>query len=259
MKQFRLLRADEIECRIGMVKPSGVSLLLYKNARTDMDILDETVGAENWQRSHSRDNANCAVSIWDGDKKQWIVKEDVGVESNTEADKGKASDSFKRACVNWGIGRELYTAPFIWVPSDKCNIEGTGRKDKYGNQTLTCRDKFRVKLIEYDDKRRIKALTIENVRFNIVVFQSGRSGLQNTKSGVKNNAKIVEKTHPVATVQPVPTLSAEEQKTVEELIIRTGETIDEFCGRFGIASLGQLSRAKYQYMMNVYSRPTVNQ
>ena len=115
---FRNLRADEVECRISTATEKGISLLLYKDARCDMNILDETVGAMNWQRSHSRDNANCSVSIWDAEKGQWISKEDTGTESRTEAEKGLASDSFKRACFNWGIGRELYTAPFIWVLAD---------------------------------------------------------------------------------------------------------------------------------------------
>lgn len=101
---FRPLYAEEIECRIGTVKEGkGVSLLLYKDARCDMAILDETVGAMNWKREHVRDNANCIVSIWDDEKKMWISKEDTGTESNTEKEKGLASDSFKRACVNWGM------------------------------------------------------------------------------------------------------------------------------------------------------------
>ena len=120
--KFRDLRADEIECRVQQVKPNGLVLLLYKDARCDMNILDETVGAENWMRHHSRENANCIVSIWDACKAQWIEKEDTGTESNTEAQKGLASDSFKRACFNWGIGRELYTAPFTWIAAKDCNI-----------------------------------------------------------------------------------------------------------------------------------------
>ena len=112
---FRTLRASEIDCRISTASQKGVSLLLYKDARVDQNILDETVGPMNWQRSHSRDNANCTVSLWDEEKQQWIAKEDTGTESNTEKEKGLASDSFKRACFNWGIGRELYTAPFIWI------------------------------------------------------------------------------------------------------------------------------------------------
>ena len=104
MNKFRTLTAREIECRVQQVTQSGLSLLLYKDARCDQAILDETVGAMNWQRHHNRENKNCTVSIWDDEKKQWIEKEDTGTESNTEAEKGLASDSFKRACVNWGIG-----------------------------------------------------------------------------------------------------------------------------------------------------------
>lgn len=167
MKKFRLLRADEIDCRVAMVKNNGLSLLLYKDARCDMNILDEEIGQENWQRSHSRDNANCTVSIWDDSKKQWISKEDTGTESNTEKEKGLASDSFKRACFNWGIGRELYTAPFIWIPSTKCDItstKGTG---------YTCYEKFYVSHIGYDENRVINALQIRNEKTNNVVYEYG--------------------------------------------------------------------------------------
>lgn len=99
--KFRDLKANEIDARISTLNEKGASLLLYKDARVDMDILDETVGAMNWQRKHLRDNANCIVEIWDEDKKQWISKEDTGTESFTEKEKGLASDSFKRACFNW--------------------------------------------------------------------------------------------------------------------------------------------------------------
>lgn len=142
MKEIRLLTADEVECRIATVKKdnSGCSLLLYKDARVDMRILDETFGPMNWQRHHGRDNANCIISVWDDDKKQWIEKEDTGTESNTEAVKGLASDSFKRAGFNWGIGRELYDAPFIWVQLSKQDLSANGK--------ITA--KFFVKDIEYD-------------------------------------------------------------------------------------------------------------
>ena len=122
MCKFRDLRADEIDIRVGTVNEKGVTLLLYKDARVDMDILDETVGSGNWQRTHEVINGNlfCNVGIkLDG---EWIYKQDVGVESYTEKEKGQASDSFKRACVNWGIGRELYTAPFIWIKDGDVNI-----------------------------------------------------------------------------------------------------------------------------------------
>ena len=135
-----------------------------------MNILDETVGPLNWKREHSRENANCIVSIWDNDKAQWISKEDTGTESNTEKEKGLASDSFKRACVNWGIGRELYTSPFIWIPSNLCKIEYSGRNDQYGNAIYMTKDKFEVSHIEVKDKQ-ITALKIVNTTSGVECFK----------------------------------------------------------------------------------------
>lgn len=164
IKKFRQLKAGEIDCRIGTISEKGLSLLLYKDARVDMNILDETVGAMNWKREHTRDNQNCIVSIWDDDKKQWVSKEDTGTASNTEAEKGLASDSFKRACINWGIGRELYSAPFIWVKREDCNIE-MGRTGKY-----SCRDKFVVTKLTYDNNGDIDGLAIHDLNTRKMVF-----------------------------------------------------------------------------------------
>ena len=155
MKEFRLLKAEEISCRVNQINDKGLTLLLYKDARVDMDILDETVGCMNWKKEYTRDNRNCIVSIWDSEKKEWISKEDTGTESNNEAEKGLASDSFKRACVNWGIGRELYTAPFIYIPASKVEITPKGNK-------YTTYDKFHVEAIKYDKNRNIIALSIKN-------------------------------------------------------------------------------------------------
>ena len=167
--KFRDLRSDEIDVRISqIIENKGLTLLLYKDARVDQDILDETVGALNWQRKHTRDNANCIVEIWDEKKQQWIAKEDTGTESFTEKEKGLASDSFKRACFNWGIGRELYTAPFIWIPADKCNIE----KNQQGK--LTCKDKFIVNAIEISNKV-ITGLSIKNLNRKEVVYSAKRT------------------------------------------------------------------------------------
>lgn len=162
---FRKLRADEIDLRVGTVGDGYYTLLLYKDARCDMNILDETVGAENWQRDHKevKGNLYCKVGIWNDDKKQWVWKEDCGVESNTEKEKGEASDSFKRACVNWGIGRELYTAPNIYV-----NCETLEEKDEKGRKKYKIKNfedikrsnTMRVKEIEYNDKREISKLLI---------------------------------------------------------------------------------------------------
>lgn len=135
----RLLQADEIECRVGTCNGKGVSLLLYKNARVDMAMLDELFGAENWQREHyeCKGNLFCRVGVRTADG--WVWKSDCGTESKTEAEKGEASDSFKRACVNWGIGRELYTAPFVWV-----NL----KDDELMNGKCVAR--FSVQSIDYD-------------------------------------------------------------------------------------------------------------
>lgn len=136
--RFRPLRADEIEVKIArVINSKGVQLLFYKDARVDQNMLDETVGPMNWQRSHSRDNANCTVSIWDTEKKIWVSKEDTGTESNTEAQKGLASDSFKRACFNWGIGRELYTAPDTYVWGDDVKLKDNKCYDRFKATELT--------------------------------------------------------------------------------------------------------------------------
>lgn len=174
---FRNLRADEIEVRIGRVTPNGVMLLLYKDARCDMNILDETVGPLNWQRFHSRENANCTVSIYDEDKGQWISKEDTGVESTNEKEKGLASDSFKRACVNWGIGRELYSAPFIWVKAQDCNI-----------QNGKCYDRFAVEAIITSPSKKIEALSILNTTLRKRVF------VMDNRKKIDKGDESVEKT-----------------------------------------------------------------
>ena len=173
---FRALRADEVDVRIGTVKEGkGASLLLYKDARCDMNVLDETVGPMNWQKSYSRDNANCTVSLWDADKGQRINKEDTGTESYTEAEKGLASDSFKRACFNWGIGRELYTAPFIWING----------ATKY--------DKFRVKEMEVENHR-ITRLVIVNVDKGIDKAVAFRYGAKKEAEEPEQAAVIPEET-----------------------------------------------------------------
>lgn len=197
---FRLLKAEEIDCRIGTVKKddSGFSLLLYKDARVDQNILDETVGPMDWQKHYSRDNANCVVSIWDDNKKQWIEKEDTGTESNTEAEKGLASDSFKRACFAWGIGRELYTAPFIWI---------NGKCDKYA--------KYYVSKIAYDDARNISQLAIVDAKGN-QVFSYGL--------GTSNKAAAEPRK---ATEPKVMTITPEEKANILHELNRTHYTVDD--------------------------------
>lgn len=158
---FRALRADEVDVRVAMVKDmpgkQGVQLLLYKDARCDMNILDETVGPMNWQRNHTRENANCVVSLWDEDKGQWIAKEDTGTESNTEKEKGLASDSFKRACVNWGIGRELYTAPFIWVTPPAVEIKDKKTYDRFSVREMAVQNGRITHLVIWNETKNCQA------------------------------------------------------------------------------------------------------
>lgn len=176
---FRDLTKNEIEARIGTQNDSGLTLLLYKNARVDMDILDETVGAENWQREHyeCKGNLFCRVGIKtkptvdmkpdriELDGNAWVWKSDCGTESNTEKEKGEASDSFKRACVNWGIGRELYTSPFIWIPATADDGKANYTLDNKGK----CRDKFVVQKIIIENKR-ITALAVYNMKLKKTVY-----------------------------------------------------------------------------------------
>lgn len=146
MKEIPLLTANDVECRIKKITNEGAVLLLYKTARVDMRILDEVYGVMNWQRRHEVINGNlfCTISVWDSEKSQWVSKQDVGTESNAEAEKGQASDAFKRAGFAWGIGRELYDSPFIWI---------SGKVSKY--------DRFHVTDIRYDrEKQEFTRLTI---------------------------------------------------------------------------------------------------
>ena len=187
MENIRLLRADEIDCRPQTVKAGGCSLLLYKDARCDMAILDEIYGSLNWKREHTRDNHNCIVSVWNSDIQQWISKEDTGIESYSEAAKGLASDSFKRACVNFGIGRELYTAPFIWIKLSP----GETYTDSKGRTQLAIGLKFFVKKIEYKD-RVITCLTISDGKSDRFVLRDTDYTQQNPTDFSAAEKKLAE-------------------------------------------------------------------
>lgn len=187
---IRLLNANEIECRVQSVKKTktgvGCILLLYKDARVDMKLLDETYGAMNWQRTHEVINGNlfCNIEIWDSEKKCWIKKQDVGTESNTEKEKGQASDSFKRAGFNWGIGRELYTAPFIWV-----DLKEGEYYDKDGKTYINPRTKFTVKSIGYNEEREIISLQIVD-NHNVVRYELGKKAVE-PKTIDDTKAKVI--------------------------------------------------------------------
>ncbi len=179
---FRDLTADEIECRVQSISSKGdtckgLQLLLYKDSRTDASVLDETVGAENWQRKHYevKGNLYCSVGINvnyanPDAPERWIWKDDCGAESNMEKEKGEASDSFKRTmAINWGLGRELYTKIFIWVNATDFNYYSTNQKDKYGNTVFKTYDRFVVEKVKVVDKK-IVGLAIKNAETNKRVF-----------------------------------------------------------------------------------------
>ena len=210
--EIRLLRADEIECRIGTINEKGLSLLLYKDARADMKILDETFGVFGWKRTHQSIDGNlyCTVEIWDSEKQSWIAKQDVGTVSYTEKEKGQASDSFKRACVSVGIGRELYSAPFIWVSAQKCKIQR--RNDK-----LICYDKFSVSEISYSKDREITALSIVNSDTGEIVYSMFPKNVQNT--------------------QPVNMQFCEFDSELK----RTGVLLDTVLSRYGVKSINEMT------------------
>ena len=171
--EFRKLKAEEIDCRVAQIAANYCTLLLYKDARVDQKILDESVGCMNWQKRYVRDNANCIVGIWDEEKKQWVEKEDTGTESFTEQEKGLASDSFKRACFNWGIGRELYTAPsiFIFPRKDMGSITKPDEDSKEFFQNVngkyTTKTRFYVDIIGYDNEGNINNLIIRDHKGNL--------------------------------------------------------------------------------------------
>lgn len=157
---IRKLTANEIECRVATVKEKGISLLLYKTARVDRAILDEYYG-DLWQNDFKLIDGKMygGIGIYNKDLNQWLWRWDCGTESNTEAEKGQASDCFKRAGFKWGIGIELYSAPFIWVSGD-------GDKLKY--------EKYAVSDIDYSPSGDINKLKIINSKTKQVVFETGK-------------------------------------------------------------------------------------
>lgn len=204
-KAFRKLKANEIEVRIAQVNKGGVQLLLYKDARVDQNILDETFGIFGWKRAHQLigDRLYCTVEIKDPATGEWISKQDVGTESYTEKEKGQASDSFKRACFNFGIGRELYTAPNIFFPKDKL--------DSYAenNGKCSCYDDFKVKDITYGDDQ-ISSVTIECSHYGKLISSLT---FENAQAVAEKASATAPKTAPQT---PVNSTTPTENRTVAE-------------------------------------------
>lgn len=229
--KFRALRADEIEIRIDRITIKGAWLLLYKNARVDMNILDETVGPLEWQRGHTviHDNLFCNISIWDKDKKEWVTKQDVGVESFSAKEKGEASDSFKRAGTCWGIGRELYTAPNIFVPcktKPKSIGNGFELEDRYSLNDISVSH-----ILTVDGQ--IIELAIVDKKGNVIYSNVGKS---------------VTPVDPTEPVDEIPDLNAKismiQKKALEKRLDNLKWPVEKICTNYKIKSLPEMTVAQ---------------
>lgn len=229
--QFRKLRADEIEARIATVTDKGCQILLYKNARCDMNILDETVGPFNWQRDHKelKGNMYAGISIFDENKGIWVTKWDCGAESNTEAEKGEASDSFKRAGFNWGIGRELYTSPFVWFKSEQ--LKTLYQDDK--TKKWKCTDSFSVEAVEYVENKMSYLKVVNNKSKEVFVW--GRS--KELQPENKNDL-----------------ISEEEYAMLCQLIKEANVNEEKLLLQYKVNSLMLLTKVRYTALVNKLSK-----
>ena len=240
---LRTLRADEIDCRVSTVSEKGVTILLYKDARCDMRILDELFGPFGWRRDHQLIDGNlyCTVSIRVSETGEWVSKQDVGTESYTEKEKGQASDSFKRACFNWGIGRELYTAPFIFVKRE------TEKTEKTNNGRAVYRqkdpfEKFQVAEISYDSKRNINHLVITG-KNNSLAFQWRKSEDRITKEEQEAGDIFVS-----------DFISKEEIKTLKMLIAKKGSALDDILAYYELGRVEEMTASQYIQACNLLRR-----
>ena len=228
--KIRLLNAEEIECRVSTISEKGVSVLLYKDARVDQNILDETFGIFGWQRKHEQigDGLFCTIMVKD-DNGEWISKQDVGTPSFAEPVKGAASDSFKRACFNLGIGRELYTAPFIWISAEKVDIRN--EKGKW-----VVKDKFILSRIQYDKERAcITGLEIQNGRKEVVYSYGKQTKAQ----------KMEEERYLSGNVK---------EQNVRRELERTGVSEEMLCARYGIQGIEDMTDEIYLRAMEALGK-----
>lgn len=229
-KRIRLLRAEEIECRASYIQENGLSLLLFKDARVDQKILDETFTPFGWRRSHQEigENLYCTVEVWDDKKKQWIGKQDVGSASIAEKEKGQASDSFKRACFNWGIGRELYTAPFLWIPAEYAGIQKKGER-------YVSTERFRVSSISYDEERSICDLEIVNRKGQVVYAMYQKYA---NKKGKEEDGQT-----------SANLLTKEQKARMDQELERTGVALEAVLKRYHLQSAEEMTSPVYEKAM----------
>ena len=233
--KIRLLKANEIECRVQQVNKKGCIALIYKDARVDMKILDEVFGIDGWQRTHEVINGNlfCTIEIWNSDLKTWVKKQDVGIESKTEKEKGEASDSFKRAGFNVGIGRELYTAPFIWI-----NLDENETTERDGRVYLAPSIKFSVKSISYDENRDINSL--------VIVDQKGK--IRYTMGNVSSPTTESKKSEPKIKEQEIKPLTEKEQ--VLNFLSNNSGASEYYGKQYGVKTIDAYTEEQYVEIYN---------
>jgi len=246
----RLLKADEIECRVSVINEKGLSLLLYKDARVDQRILDETFGAFGWKRSHQSIDGNlyCTVEVLNKETGEWVAKQDVGTMGHTEKEKSQASDSFKRACFNWGIGRELYSAPFIWIPAGKASIQAKEGRDK--EKHYYCSDRFSVDAIAYNDSREICVLVVKNDKGQTVYEMKAKmdAGSRKENAGTERTKRQQKKEPQKKEVQE-DTLTREEMVSLQAELDRTGVAMEAVKERYQIQDPQAMGSETYRKVM----------
>lgn len=249
---FRGLEPDEIEVRVGSISQKGASLLLYKDARCDMNILDSVFTPFGWERKHEaiKNNLFCSVGI-KAESGEWVWKQDCGTESNTEKEKGEASDSFKRACFNWGIGRELYTAGKIFV---SCQTEASGG-NKYKLKNPFEFYGVKVRSIEYDEttkQRTIVGLVIED-RNGEIIYSRNAKATPTKKPTPKASTKDIQSTPNEPILVPVADDNAianefigeDELATLKNEFKRTGITEPVIIKQYGLELLSEMTMKEF--------------
>lgn len=250
------LTAQDIELRVGTVGEKGVTLLLYKTARVDLKRLDD-VFELTWQRHHyidSKGNVVCKISIYDTDLKEWISREDVGTESNTEKEKGAYSDSFKRAGSSWGIGVELYNAPFIFV---KCETVGKGDKNKYGKyNSYELKEKYYFNSDVVVTKFVVvnSEVFVEIKKKNDVLFTNFNANTQQninekkqekpTEQNTQQLIKTKEEAKPVAE-NPQRKITNNERDELLALISDAQKDVSKLCNHYKVTAISELSYIQY--------------
>ena len=219
--------------------------MLFRS-RVDQRILDETFGIFGWKRSHQCIDGNlyCTVEIYDKDSGEWISKQDVGTMSYSEKEKGQASDSFKRACFNWGIGRELYSAPFIWIPAGTAAIQSKESDSRNKEKKYYCYDRFSVSSIEYNGDREISSLVIVNEKGQAVYAMKNKDTVRKAVDG-----KAAEAIGSQKKGKQKSRLSTAQMTSLMDELDRTGVAVETVRERYKIQEMDTMSDELYRKVM----------